>query len=204
MHYVHNNQKGILCDICNVWHHANCVFIDLQTYNRLSSCKEEWYCSKCLAFVLPFSNSSNEDLVCEFFFDDSVIDEDSLNIMSQDVRKYNFYNCNRSKVICNKFSAKCSSDLSLCSYYDLIEFTELCRKSSLDDLLLNFHINCRSLSSNYDSLVNLLDRLQCLPDVIALTETWLHPEQVSCFQIDEYKLLSKPRASQSVGGGVGF
>ena len=27
---------------------------------------------------------------------------------------------------------------------------------------------------------------------------------MSCFQIDEYKLLSKPRASQSVGEGVGF
>ena len=45
--------------------------------------------------------------------------------MSQDFRKYNFYNFNRLNVIYDKFSAKCSGDLSLYSYYDLIEFTEL-------------------------------------------------------------------------------
>ena len=38
LHYVRNNQKGILCDICNVSHHANCVFVNLKTYNWLSSC----------------------------------------------------------------------------------------------------------------------------------------------------------------------
>jgi hypothetical protein len=59
--YVRNNQKGILCDICEVWHHARCVDINQFDYDRLSNSDEHWYCITCLNSIFPFSDLSDED-----------------------------------------------------------------------------------------------------------------------------------------------
>ena len=44
---VRANQKGILCDICNRWHHIKCLNMDPKLYMALSSSDEEWCCNDC-------------------------------------------------------------------------------------------------------------------------------------------------------------
>ena len=41
------NQKGILCDGCNKWFYLRCITMDLNSYIKLSSSDEQWFCDKC-------------------------------------------------------------------------------------------------------------------------------------------------------------
>ena len=53
------NQRGILCDRCELWTHIRCCGIDVLEYERLGlNSNEEWYCPSCLAAEFPFADVS--------------------------------------------------------------------------------------------------------------------------------------------------
>jgi hypothetical protein len=52
---VKRNETGILCDVCEFWHHAKCEGIDKTEYNRLSTTVGDWFCNRCT--LPPFSDS---------------------------------------------------------------------------------------------------------------------------------------------------
>lgn len=64
------------------------------------------------------------------------------------------------------------------------------------------HFNIWSLSKHYDELVSLLDTINLLFSIIALSETWLHSKS-SLYNIPSYNLITQNR-SYSQGGGVGL
>ena len=41
-------KMGILCDRCEVWHHAKCQSIDGKAYESLANSRALWFCSSCL------------------------------------------------------------------------------------------------------------------------------------------------------------
>lgn len=64
------------------------------------------------------------------------------------------------------------------------------------------HCNIRSLSKNFDVLCSFLAQHHSRYDIIAITETWLMPDE--CFNIPGYTFLSRPRIAKTRGGGVGL
>ncbi len=51
------NQKGILCDLCNLWHHIKCINMPPAEYFRLAENEEEpWECPDC-QFPYRFTDS---------------------------------------------------------------------------------------------------------------------------------------------------
>ena len=57
---VRKNQYGILCDGCEKWCHRKCIHMDRETYLKLGSSDDSWYCVSC---SLPaFSDSYFEDI----------------------------------------------------------------------------------------------------------------------------------------------
>lgn len=44
---VKSNQRGILCDFCDVWFHARCLNIDKIAYNALANSSCVWGCPTC-------------------------------------------------------------------------------------------------------------------------------------------------------------
>ena len=65
------------------------------------------------------------------------------------------------------------------------------------------HINCRSVSKNFNSILDLLDIAATSVTFIAVTETWLTPVTESNYVIPNYHLVSQPRLNKP-GGGVGI
>lgn len=66
-----------------------------------------------------------------------------------------------------------SFDVSnLCSYYTETQLNDLCI-SLPPDIFSTFHLNIRSLPSNYDKFIHYLSSLKHDFSVIALSETWL-------------------------------
>ena len=65
-------------------------------------------------------------------------------------------------------------------------------------------LNCQSLFSKFDQLsiyLNLCDSSNCVFHVICVQESWLSAEHdVSCLQINGYKLIYKPKLASQHGG----
>ena len=43
------DQDGILCEMCKMWSHKSCLFMNDVEYQTLVESSEPWYCSTCLA-----------------------------------------------------------------------------------------------------------------------------------------------------------
>ncbi len=60
------NQKGILCDMCNLWHHIKCINMSTKEYFRLADNEDEpWECPDCqfpYRFTDSFFNTTVDDL----------------------------------------------------------------------------------------------------------------------------------------------
>ena len=90
-------------------------------------------------------------------------------------------------------------------FYDksaCFDINSLNRTLSKLDLLI-MHFNVRRIQKNFDQLSMILTELQKLPDIIALTETKLSPNQIPT-NIDQegYEFVHCDSSSKS--GGVGF
>jgi exonuclease III len=74
------------------------------------------------------------------------------------------------------------------------------RKLCLDNKLLLFNLNCRSLNARFDEITLLLSCLSPNPDILCLTETWVNVNDVIP-QLPGYNFFNFPCSSR--GGGVG-
>ena len=55
---VKTNQKGIYCDVCCFWFHANCIGMSNDEYSSLGLVSDTWCCQACYNNALPFANVS--------------------------------------------------------------------------------------------------------------------------------------------------
>ena len=94
------NQKGILCDLCNLWHHTKCINMPNETYFRLANDTEEpWECPDC-SFPYKFSNSyfdttvsdiQNESTSSEETIPDRNIFQDFFDLRKKTPKKIHHY-----------------------------------------------------------------------------------------------------------------
>ena len=63
------------------------------------------------------------------------------------------------------------------------------------------HINCRSLYANLTKLKILLDNLEFVFDLMALTEIWINEDNANIFRQDGYNFCHKNQINKK-GGGV--
>ena len=61
---VHDKDKAVKCDLCELWIHIKCNNLNYLDYRYLQNCDESWYCIKCCSTVFPFSSlSSNKNFL---------------------------------------------------------------------------------------------------------------------------------------------
>lgn len=63
---VAKNQRGIMCDNCDMWSHAKCINMSNEDYDRLSSTdvnapEEHWFCSQCLPTADAITSLPDDD-----------------------------------------------------------------------------------------------------------------------------------------------
>jgi hypothetical protein len=90
----------------------------------------------------------------------------------------------------------------LSKYYTVDEFNVCVRNIELVDAFLCVHVNCNRILPKFDEFVSLFNQLSLKPACIAVTETWLKPEQAATLLMDQYTFHSVERTHKS-GGGVG-
>lgn len=94
-----------------------------------------------------------------------------------------------------------SFDVSnLCSYYTETQLNYLCL-SLPPDIFSTFHLNIRSLPSNYDKFIHYLSSLKHDFSVIALSETWQTEASREIYKLPNYNVVHNVKEDRS-GGGV--
>jgi exonuclease III len=90
-----------------------------------------------------------------------------------------------------------------CNYYTDEEFNDNMRDSLPKYGLTMIHLNCRSLVKYFGKIRNFLRNIILKFDIVALSETWLIPDQ---HDLNDYKYEGYTMYSTSIttknGGGV--
>ena len=86
-----------------------------------------------------------------------------------------------------------------CQYYDYEELHNIF--NIYDNNFSILHLNARSIISNNDKIMNMLDTIGFKFSIIIITETWLNTNNINLFNINEYNSKHTIRKNGR-GGGV--
>ena len=167
---VHDKDKAVQCDLCELWIHIKCNNLNYLGYRYLQNCDESWYCIECCSTIFLFNSlSSNKNyLAC-------CINTDS-NI-TQWIDPQNDHNSSLSskpssnlELLVNQFNnvtpdnSNDPEKIYLSKFYDSDEMHNI-EIPHRNKLLSLFHMNAYSLNKDFDDLQYLLS---C---TIAITKT---------------------------------
>ena len=161
--------------------------------------------SKNIHNVLPFSSIA---VLAELPFH-SVDDEDFFNcvlfpsnnqpiICHEDIVNNSFQLNNPTDPLNSELNEQETKD---CLYYLADEFNEKINEHPIE--FSTIHFNSRSMTKNFDQITAYLSSISHNFSAIALTETWLSPDNESLFCLDGYNFVNKNRLTGK-GGGVGL
>ena len=149
------NDKGILCDACNTWHHCDCQGLGDTTYDFLSNSSFSWFCISCGSYNHSTSLAESlETLGCKSYF-----------IPLENAPE--LFNPQSSPVSINMRHVQ-----PIASFTPKINKAESTKPTKLNSeerlTILNI---CRSVNNKIPELHQVIYQVQ--PDIICLTETWL-------------------------------
>ena len=71
---VLHRQRAIFCNTCKHWIHLKCTALTQNDYMALSSCADDWYCSRCFSMVFPYNLfDDEEDFLSSLFNCDNLV-----------------------------------------------------------------------------------------------------------------------------------
>ena len=172
---VTDNDKAILCNLCQTWVHIKFNHLNYMDYKYLQGCNEPWCCLSCTNTYFPFGNLNNQNFLNFIDNNNNITSSETKNLSSSLLLKppptlallFNQFNNaipeNRSDPV-NVIQSK---------NYDVDELQKLKIPNNENSLSL-FHISSCSLNKNFEELQNLLQSTDISFDVIEVcTDTKL-------------------------------
>ena len=157
---VHDKDKAVQCDLCELWIYIKCNNLNYLDYRYLQNCDESWYFTECCSTIFPFNSlSSNKNfLACCTSTDNNIQWNDLENDHDSSLSLKPSSNL---ELLINQFNNATRENtndpekISSSKYYDIEEMhnTEITYKNKSLSLL---HINTCSLNKNFDDLQHLL------------------------------------------------
>ena len=59
---VHDKDKAVQCDLCELWIHIKCNNLNYLGYRYLQNCDESWYCIECCSTIFLFNSLSSNKI----------------------------------------------------------------------------------------------------------------------------------------------
>ena len=154
---VHDKDKAVQCDLCELWINIKCNNLNYSDYRYLQNCDESWYCIEyCCTFFLFNSLSSNKIfLACCTNTDSNIIQWKDLE--NDHASSLLLKPSSNLELLVNQFSkpipenSNDSEKNSSSKYYDIEEMHNIEIPHNNKSLPL-FHINACSLNKNFDDL----------------------------------------------------
>ena len=172
---VHDKDKAVQCDLCEVWIHIKCNDLNYLDYRYFQNCDESWYCIEYCSTIFPFNSlSSNKKfLACCTNTDSNIIQWKDLE--NDHAGLLSLKPSSNLELLVNQFNnttPENSNDpekISSSKYYDIEEMHNIEISHNNKSLSL-FHINACSLNKNFDDLQHLLSCTKKNFDIIAISE----------------------------------
>ena len=205
------NQKSLTCSQCLQFKHVKCPGRKAQNNLQIKpTTTADWTCSFC-DFSFPFASCSEVEFDDIFNPTDSCYDK-TLNAHDLNLMFNNTINSDNTSIndTDNDIILEEDDSFTINSKTQYVT-TNLVKKYLIHDSSSHFNftaisVNIRSLNNykNFSKLESLLSALTFTPSIIAVTETWLKPDQLGPHtNLSNYTFLSNPR-SKYRGGGVAF
>ena len=72
---VHDKDKAVQCDLCELWIHIKCKNLNYLDYRYLQNYDESWYCIECCSTIFHFNflSSNKKFLACCTNTDSNII-----------------------------------------------------------------------------------------------------------------------------------
>lgn len=140
---VNWSQKGIICETCDQWYHANCQGVHTASYHDLNETNLSWHCLICNA---PNYSDTVHDLHSNI-----VTNSDSIHSLSD------LSNCSEADTTSRRKPLHTSTPIR----------KQAQRKTNSPLRILN--INCQSIKLKLCRLENVIESIK--PDIIICTET---------------------------------
>ena len=185
---VCNNQKGINCDLCLFWYQVKCVHINNSSCVSLSNSNENRLCIYCVHQIWPYCNLTDN----KFF---SMLDFK----LTETIFPINLANPQYTLFCSHKFASimdglnfiGINHDIPISFYITVDKFNLFCDQKIKFNELLCMHLYFQNLISKFDGILKLLDSILAGPDVLAVTETWVKAEMLSCANINGFTFFNK-------------
>lgn len=176
---VKPNQRGVQCDICDIWYHTRCMLMSPDRYEGLATLSAVWICSSC--GVPNFSST--------------LLDADNNMELSN-----SFSSLTQGKLSANPSSFS-HSDMPGVLYDSSLPRTNSAKSSrSVKKNISILNVNCQSLPAKRETFLHLINDAK--PDIIIGTESWLSHEHSNneCFPTVTYQVERRDRPNDPHGG----
>ena len=184
------SKLPIYCDECYNWFHGKCEKLSVKDWQHLGNSNTSWFCEKCTKSCFPFYQLDDDELL-ECIYDMTM----NLMHITGKCKKIE----DRIKSICNyKYDEVLSSQSNYTTLDKLNNIHE-----EIDKSFSILHMNCRSIKSSFDKIVNFLHCSDFKVKVLGLTETWMNDEKgdtYNQYNIHGYSVYNVNRIKR--GGGV--
>ena len=196
-------DKCIFCNHCEKFIHVKCTKLTRRQVRSYARCGN-YICSICIKnnlpvnlFAKPDSNALNMALPTSCtntpIYNPSSSNPDSAGCGLCIECDTECLNCD----LCPDIQRVCSLCLS-CKNYTISGYNQLLSTYNGKDRLIILHANARSLSANIKYIKQLIDKSKVVPDVIAISETWLNEDTENDFEIPGYKFVFKSIQAQAI------
>ena len=202
----HKEKMFLHCRICNKDFHTDCIGITKNHFrNMTNAMTASWMCVNC-QHMFPFNNIIDDEM-----FEQCCNDLSMTNFRFNDdvyftLRKYEenerFASAFRGEPEANHFNDILSdiNKLSSSKYYSTSDLeSEGINELGLTSSIL--HVNIRSINKYCQNFSHLVDMCSIPFDIIAMSETWLSPNNNTINYLDDYNHIFNQRNGKS-GGGV--
>ena len=158
---VHDKDKAVQCDLCELWIHIKCDNLNYLDYRYLQNCDESWYCIECCSTIFHFNSLSRNKkfLVSCTSTDNNIIQwgdlendlASSLSLKPSSNLELLVHQFNKTMPENNNDPEKISSSKS----YDIEEMHNIEILQNNKSISL-FHINTCPVNKSFDDLQHLL------------------------------------------------
>ena len=157
---VNENHKEIQCDICDIWIHIKCNFLNKNDYEYLqNSPNSPFYCIKCIEENLPFSKLLNKEFCISIIngvdnYNENMNIDFLLPSQNTTIDKLNTYIQQKFQLMTSETDDDDDTPPINCNYYSVEEFKQA--KFNAEKSFSIFHMNISSLNKHFEELqVNL-------------------------------------------------
>jgi hypothetical protein len=206
---VRSNSRAIECGVCTLWYHQKCSGLATKDINNFTRTGDFWICGNCTSSIFPFYNLSISEIV-SLSFNSNTECFCSKHINNRSLESLPFFDL-YSQISKSHGLTDVDVDGQIPSQTNFNYYSAHDVHSSAEIQMLKsgksfsaIHCNTRSLSSNLDSLNELLSDMDHHFSIIGISETKLSKDvaPVSNIDIPGYQFFHQDSLSNAGGVGV--